>query len=494
VKDLVLREIADVAPSIQSGEISPVEVVSAALQQIERFDPLLHSFITVFADQAMADARAAEQEIAGGVYRSPLHGIPIAVKDALAVAGWPTTNGSGLWAGHVTDFDATVVTRLRSAGAIVVGKNNMHEWGMGGTCTGMYFGTVHNPWDLSRVPGGSSGGSAAAVSAGMAFGAVGTDGWGSIRTPASYCGVVGLKPTPGLVSRFGEVPPTSSPMHQVGPIARGVRDVAILLEAMAGHDPLDPTSGHSAVPPTYAKGLDGELGRLRVGLPRSYFFDEALSPVREAVELAARAFEELGAEIREVDLPSLRHLPLALGVQTEAHSVLLPLALDHPEGFATPEIRFRILAAEFVRETDARRARQVRTMIASEVGALLAEVDLVLTPCNSTPAFPIGAGAVDVGDGGVVDLRMPGGQSRLTTRLTLPWNIAGVPAIALPSGHGHDGVPIAIQLAAARWNEALLLRAARGLEEAAGGYIPPLLVTAGATAAQAPQAPVLEGA
>lgn len=477
MKDLVLREIADVAPSIQSGEISPVEVVSATLQQVERFDPLLHSFITVFADQAMADARAAEQQITGGGYRGPLHGIPIAIKDALAVAGWPTTNGSGLWAGHVTDFDATVVTRLRSAGAIVVGKNSMHEWGMGGTCTGMYFGTVHNPWDLSRVPGGSSGGSAAAVSAGLAFGAIGTDGWGSIRTPSSYCGVVGLKPSLGLVSRFGELPPTSSSMHQVGPIARGVRDVAIMLEAIAGDDPRDPTSASRPGPGDYVGGIEAGAGGLRIGVPRSYFLAEAVAAVGNALDAAARTFSELGASIREVDVPSLRHLPLALmGTQTEAQSVLLPLALDHPGGFATPEIRFRILAGEFIREADARRARQVRSLIGQEIGRLFDEVDVVLTPCNSTPAFPIGAETVEVGDGMVVDLRQPGGQSRLTTRLTLPWNLAGVPALALPSGHGESGLPIAIHLAAARWNEALLLRAARAFENAAGGYRPPPLV------------------
>lgn len=480
---LPLRQIADVALLIERRELSSQELVSEVLGQIARLEPKLHSFITVFEESAMSGARAADEAIGQGGYRGALHGIPIAVKDNLAVAGWPTTNGSVLWAQHVTSFDATAVSQLRAEGAVIIGKNNMHEWAMGGTCSGMHFGTVHNPWDLGRVPGGSSGGSAAAVSAGLAFGAVGNDGWGSIRTPASYCGIVGLKPSPGLVSRFGELPPTSSPIHQTGPLARSVRDVAIMLQALVGYDPLDPTSRSAPQPVDYLSGLEAGVAGLRVGVARTYFLDDAVVPVRAAVEKAADVFASLGASVSDVELDSVRHVGLALaGLQTEAQSVLLPLALEHPEGFASQDIRFRILAAELVSESDARRGRQIRNAIAAEVRALFERVDIVLAPTNSTPAFLIDADTVELGDGTAVDMKRPGGQSRVTTRLTLPWNLAGVPALSLPSDVFADGLPVGVQLVAGPWNEALLIRAARALELATGGYHPPPLVGGGVVA------------
>lgn len=475
--ETVMSTIDVLAERIRRGAMSPVTLVDAILARIRALEPLFHSYVRVLDSEAVAAAAQAEAELSSGHDRGPLHGIPVAVKDSIAVAGYPTTNGSSLMAEHITDYDATAVSRLRDAGAIIIGKSNMHEWGMGGTCTGMHFGTTRNPWDLTRVPGGSSGGSAVAVSAGLAVAAVAADGWGSVRTPASYCGVVGFKPSHGLVSRFGELPPTSSRQHQIGVITRSVPDAAIMLKAIAGYDPRDPMS----LPRTPPRGLadlgEPSLEAVRIGVARSYFYDDAVPAVVAAVERAAVRFAAMGAEITEVSMPALRMLPAALAASAyESQSVLLPLALAHPDGFATPSIRFTVLAAEFVREADARRARQVRNRIRAEIQETFELVDLVLTPCNSTTAFPVDAQTVEVAAGELVDLRLPGGQSRITTRLTLPWNLAGVPAISFPSGeHDAAGLPIALHLAGRHWEDPMVLRAAYCYERSIGGFeAPPL--------------------
>lgn len=470
--DLASRTIADLAPDVRAGAVSPVEVVQAILDRIRRLEPTLRTYVTIDERAALAGAQRAALEIAAGRWRGPLHGMPIAIKDCLAVAGWPTTNASPLMAATVTDRDAVVVGRLRRAGAVIIGKNNLHEWAMGGTCTGMPAGTVRNPWDVDRVPGGSSGGSAAAVSAGLALGAVGTDGMGSVRTPASYCGVVGLKPTPGLVPRLGELPPNSSAHGTVGPIARDVRDVAILLKAISGPHLADPTSRRP--PPGWRLDPDGlrpEIQGLRVGLPRGYFLDEATPAVVASLEATVATLVSLGAIIREVELPSLRQIALtALGMQSETQSFLFRLAVGQPEGFASRDIRFRILANEFVRLSDAQRALRLRDRIRVEVAATMHDLDLLLTPTNSTPAFPIGAEQVRIGTADqVVHLSDRGGQARLTTRLTLPFNIVGLPAISLPARELAGGLPIGVQLVAHEWHEPMLLRAALALEGATSG-------------------------
>lgn len=476
--DLAVQPIEAVASLLERGEASPVELVSSVLEAIDRLEPNLRSYVSVFSDRAMDDAEFATEEIRSGRYIGPLHGVPISIKDNIAVGGWPTTNGSSLWAEHTTDFDAAVVERLRSSGAIIIGKSNMHEWGMGGTCIGMHFGTVRNPWDLDRIPGGSSGGSAAGVSAGLATASIGADGWGSIRTPASYCGVVGLMPTQGLVSRYGELPPTSSWHHTVGPITKTVRDSAIVFDAIRGFDRRDPTSTQpNHEQPTLAQIDDGVTG-VKIGVPRSYFFDDATPPVHAAIDAAAAIFGNLGATIEEVDLPSLAQVPLALAAsQHEAQSVLLPLALQHLDGFASPAVRNRILAGEFVRDADRRRGMQVRNKIRWEIRELFTRVDIVLSPCNATVAFPIEATHVAVGSAQEsVDLGSLFGQSRLTTRLTLPWNLSGVPAISLPSGNYSEGMPIGLQLAAGPQQESTLLAVAFAYEVAAGGYkVPPFV-------------------
>ncbi|HET7026922.1 MAG TPA: amidase [Candidatus Limnocylindrales bacterium] len=478
--DPASRTIGDLAPDVRSGAISSVEVVRAVLERIERLEPTLRTYVTYDPVAALAAAGEADREIDAGGWRGPLHGMPVAIKDCIAAAGWPTTNASPLMAANLTTEDATVVRRLRDAGAIVVGKSNLHEWAMGGTCTGMPAGTVRNPWDPTRVPGGSSGGSAAAVSAGLALGAVGTDGMGSVRTPASYCGIVGLKPTPGLVSRRGELPANTSLNGTIGPLGRDVRDVAILLAAIAGHDPADPSSRRAPegwrIDP---EALRPDAAGLRVGLPRGYFLDEATAAVRGAIEATAAVLTSLGASVREVELPSMRHVGLTLsGLHSETQPFLLPLALDHPDGFASRDIRNRILANEFVRLADARRALRLRDRIRKEVAHVMTDLDLLLTATNSTPPFPIGAETVAIGTGReTVALSARGGQSRITTRLTIPFNVVGLPAMSLPARELADGMPIGVQLVASEWQEPLLLTAALALEAAtSGGHREPPLV------------------
>jgi aspartyl-tRNA(Asn)/glutamyl-tRNA(Gln) amidotransferase subunit A len=477
VTDLALEPIEELAPRIARREISPVELVQAVLVRVEALDPVLRAYVTVDADRALAAARQAEVEIGRSGSRTRLHGIPVAVKDNIAVAGLPATIGSPLMADHVPSFDAAAVERLRAAGAIVLGKAGLHEWAMGGTCIRQPGGPIRNPWDVSRVPGGSSGGSAVAVAAGLAIASLGTDGMGSIRTPASYCGVVGLKPTSGRVSRFGVLPPTSSGVDSLGPIARTVGDVRLLLEILTGHDGRDPTSvaapSFDAVP-----GGPLEPRRLRVGLVESPLDSDVLPAVRAAVNEAALLLEAAGAEVGAVRLPTLGVAPLlAAATLNESQSVLLQLALDHPDGFANPDIRYRILASEFVRAADVRRARQLTTRIRTEVADALAGVDVLLLPTNSTTAFPIDAQTVLVGGGETVDLRRPGGQARITTRLTLPFNVAGVPVVSLPAPTLVDGLPVGLQLVGRRWQDERLLEIASLLEAAGARYRPPRLAS-----------------
>jgi aspartyl-tRNA(Asn)/glutamyl-tRNA(Gln) amidotransferase subunit A len=478
VTQLAFETIGLLAPWLEHREISATELMQAVLDEVDRQQPTLNAFITLRPEEALAAARASDREIAAGRYRGPLHGIPIAVKDNIAVAGWPTTNGSRAWAGHVTDFDATVVARLRAAGAVIIGKTALHEWGMGGTSSEMFFGTVRNPWDLERVPGGSSSGSAAAVSAGLAVAGLGTDGMGSVRTPAAYCGVVGLKPTHGLVSRFGDLPPTSSWLHDIGTLTRNVIDCGILLEAIAGEDLSDPSS--VAAPADWSVAPDPAAGAagLRIGRLRGWFEADAVAEVVTAVDQAAGALALAGAIVEEVEFPGAAHVQLALtGLVTEAQAVLLPIALTDPTAFAGTEVRNRILAGEFVRAVDVRRALQLRNRIRLEAQDLMERYDLLLLASNSTPAFPIGAESVPVGQHGeVVDLRRPGGQGRITTRLSTPFNLTGQPAISVPAAVPPGGLPIGIALVGRRWEESVVLRAARALELATtGGFRPPPL-------------------
>jgi aspartyl-tRNA(Asn)/glutamyl-tRNA(Gln) amidotransferase subunit A len=463
MSELAKQTIHELAPRIERGEVSPVELTQEMLERIKAVDDRLHTFITLDPERALAQARAAEVEIGRGEYRGPLHGIPMGVKDNIAVAGWPTTNGSALMTDNVTDYDATAVARLRQAGAVIVGKNNMHEWAMGGTSVPTAFGAVHNPWDESRVPGGSSGGSAAAISASLIYASVGTDNKGSVRNPASFCGIVGLKPTYGLVSRFGELPASSANTDHLGPLTKDVTDAALMLNVLAGYDPQDPTSIRSE-PKDYIAGLGQGVKGLRIGVVRNFFFEQATEEVRKSVDQAIGVLGSLGAEVRDIEIPSLQYMPLADPAWVnELRTYLLPFLRQGRKAFADPAIWDRVILNEFVRSADTQKALRLRSLILHEFQEAFEQVDLLAMPTNMTPAFPIENS----------EAQRAATLASTSVTLTAPYNLTGHPAISVPCGFSADGLPTALGLAGRHWEDDLVLRAAYAYEQAAtGGYAP----------------------
>lgn len=430
------------------------------LDRIERLNPKLNAYITVLADSALCEARHAEQEIFRGDYRGPLHGIPIGLKDILDTAGVSTTAASALFKDRIPAEDAEVVRRLRAAGAVILGKQNLHEFAYGGSSLISFYGEVRNPWDTARVAGGSSGGSAASVAAGMGLAAVGTDTAGSVRLPASYCGVVGLKPTYGRVSGRGVVPLSWSFDH-VGPITNSVYDAALMLQVLGGYDAGDRASVDVPVP-DYARELNarksGEsLRGLRVGLPRAFFFEELDSEVAAAVERAIRVFRELGAEIHDdvrLEVPTDRTLS-----STESWAYHEPFVARSPELYQ-PATLARIKSGERITVDAVARAKKELSASREAIGKTFAELDVLLTP------------TVPISPPRIADLLKNPDNLRPTElmmlRNTRPFNVWGIPTISVPCGFTKDGMPIGLQLAAAHWREDVVLRAADAYERAAG--------------------------
>lgn len=444
--------IAELGREIRSGTLSPVELTRECLARVERLNPQLNAFVTVLADAALADARRAEEEIRRGGWRGPLHGIPVGLKDLIDTAGTRTTAASAQYRDRVPADDAFVVRRLRDAGAVILGKQNLHEFAYGGSSLVSAFGEVRNPWDTSRVAGGSSGGSAASVAAGLGYAAIGTDTGGSVRLPAACCGVVGLKPTYGRVSTRGVVPLCWSVDH-VGPLAASVRDAALVLQAIAGHDPGDPASADVALP-DLASALDAPAPRLRVGVPRAVFFDDLDPEVAAAVEAAVQVFGGLRAEVRplQIDPPGDTTLLVA-----EAYAFHEPLVSRSPQLYQ-PATLARILAGADISVATALRARRELDACRQEVRAVFGNVDLLLTPTVPMPPPRI----ADL-------LARPDALRPAEIRLlrnTRPFNLWGIPAISLPCGFTRDGLPIGLQLAAAPWREDVLLQAAHAYEQA----------------------------
>jgi aspartyl-tRNA(Asn)/glutamyl-tRNA(Gln) amidotransferase subunit A len=463
MSEVAKQTIHELAPRLERREVSPVEVTREMLERIQAVDDRLHTFVTLDPERALDQAREAEAEIGRGEYRGPLHGVPMGIKDNIAVAGWPTTNGSALMTDLITDYDATVVAWLRQAGAVIVGKNNMHEWAMGGTSVPSAFGAVHNPWDETRVPGGSSGGSAAAVSASLIYASVGTDNKGSVRNPASFCGIVGHKPTYGLVSRFGELPASSANTDHLGPLTKDVTDTALMLNALAGYDPQDPTSIPSAST-DYAADLGQGVRGLRIGVVRKFFFEQATEEVCQRVEEAIGVLGSLGAEIREVEIPSLQYMPLADPAWVnELRTYLKPFLSQGRSVFADPAIWDRVVLHELTRTADTLQALRLRSRILREFQAIFEEVDLLAMPTNMTPAFPIENS----------EAQRSATLASTSVTLTAPYNLTGHPTISVPCGLSAEGLPIALGLAGRHWEDALVLRAAYAYEQAAtGGYSP----------------------
>jgi aspartyl-tRNA(Asn)/glutamyl-tRNA(Gln) amidotransferase subunit A len=456
MEDLCYLTIAEAATLIHSRKLSPVALTKAYLDRIARVDPLLHSFITISADVAMRQAEEAAQEIARGKIRSLLHGIPVTYKDYIATAGIRTTAASRVYENWIPDKDANVVARLRNAGAITLGKVHLSEFGFSGGFTDADFmKPARNPWNTKFLPGGSSSGSAVSTAAGLAMGSVGGDSGGSIRIPAAYCGVTGIKPTYGLVGRSGEIPSTYSMSH-VGPITRTVEDGAIMLELLAGYDPEDRASANAKVPP-YRHLLQRQLRGLRVGISPSYM--EAVGneeDIMSAFEAAVQVLHSFGCTMREVVIPHLNYSCAA------GYNCILRIEMFHAhlerlrdKGALYGRGAFRNIArGGFLSTVDYLRGQQARTLISSELAQTFEGIDLLLTP--TTPTSPSGGAHRSEGTDPKVNLQSLPHEAAYTA----PFNLTGNPVISVPCGFNSTGLPIGLQVIGRPFEEPLVLAAA----------------------------------
>jgi aspartyl-tRNA(Asn)/glutamyl-tRNA(Gln) amidotransferase subunit A len=448
--EVAFATIRELGARYRTRELSPVEVTQALLARIERLDPTIRSYVTVTADAALAEARAAEATLSRGDRSRPLLGIPVAHKDIIATRGVRTTGGSALLADWVPDTDATVVTRLRQAGTVSLGKLIPHEFAFGIQFPGHRFPPARNPWSLDHVSGGSSSGSGAAPAAGLAVGALGTDTGGSIRLPAALSGVAGLKPTYGRVSRAG-VLPLGWTLDHVGPMARTVEDCAYLLQALAGHDPTDPTSSRAPVP-DYVAALGGDLRAVRIGVPRAYFLDALDTDMEAAFTRALEVLRELGASVRSVEIPSIEATSAGLLIMlVEGFTYHEPNLRQCPELYGDV-LRERLLAGALFTGSEYVHAQQLRSRLAADVEAIFRTVDVLATPTARGPA-----GAFSV----VLDPKL--GFPRYNT---LPFNMTGHPALAVPCGFSRHGLPLSLQLAGRAFEEATVLRVGHAYEAA----------------------------
>jgi aspartyl-tRNA(Asn)/glutamyl-tRNA(Gln) amidotransferase subunit A len=442
------------AAALRRREISSVELTAAALQRIERLNPSTNAMQTVMAESARERARQADEELARGEGRGPLHGIPIAVKDLFYTKGVRTTGGSKLFENYVPDHDATVVEWLRAGGAVLVGKTGMHELAYGITSSNPHFGAVRNPWDRDRIPGGSSGGSGAAVAAGMVSMAMGSDTGGSIRVPAAFCGVVGLKPTYGRVSRYGAMPLAFSLDH-MGPLTRSVRDAGAALNAIAGYDPRDETSSRRAVE-NYVPDIEPSMRGVRIGLPENFYFERLNPDVDAAVRAAFQTAESRGAQIVPLPMPDIAAINTVARVilMAEASAVLEP-HLERRDLFGEDVLALldqgRLLPA-----TDYINAQRLRRAMQWKFASLWTRVDCLFTPTAPITAPRIGETAATVA-GEDEDVRLA------TTRLVRAINALGLPAVSIPCGADRRGLPIGLQIVGPPFAEALILRVAQVL-------------------------------
>jgi aspartyl-tRNA(Asn)/glutamyl-tRNA(Gln) amidotransferase subunit A len=444
--------IAQISELLRKGSVSPVELTTDVLARIEKLNPRLNAFITVTADSALEDARRAEAEIRHGDWRGPLHGVPLSLKDLIDTAGVRTTAASLLFKDRIPHEDAEVVRRLKAAGAVVLGKQNLHEFAYGGSSMISAFGEVRNAWNPAHIAGGSSGGSATAVAAGLGFGAIGTDTAGSIREPAALCGIVGLKPTYGRVSVRGVIPLSSSLDH-VGPLARNVADVAAIFTAISGYDAAD-NNGVDAPVEDYLSGLGQQLRMLRVGIPRKFFFDDLETEVAAAIEQAISTLAAMGAEIRDIELsvPTDRTLQSA-----ESYAFHAEFIARRPELYQ-PETLRRIRSGENISQETVLERRQEQGQLRRSTETIFTDLDLLLTPTT-----PIVAPTI-------ADLKENPDQLRpreiMLLRNTRPINVWGLPAISLPCGFTDAGLPIGLQIVGRHWDEATVLAAAYAYEQA----------------------------
>jgi aspartyl-tRNA(Asn)/glutamyl-tRNA(Gln) amidotransferase subunit A len=458
--DLVWKSMTELSRLIASKEVSPVEVVQAHLDRIAALDGTLKAYITVMADSALQAAKTAEAAVMGGNGLGPLHGVPIGLKDLYCTRGVKTTGGSKILADWVPSDDATVVSRLAAAGAIVLGKLNMHEFAYGPEGLNPHYGTPWNPWDKTthRICGGSSSGSGAAVAAGICSGALGSDTGGSIRIPASLCGITGIKPTYGRVSRAGALPLAWSLDH-VGPMGRSAADCALMLGTMAGYDPRDPTTSVLPVP-DYLAALTGQVKGLRVGVLRAVFLEATDPAARALVEAAVKTLEGLGASAQEVNLELTRYSAAA------SYAVISPEAYAYHENWIKTrpreygaDVRQRLLVGAFVSGADYLKGQRVRALIRDEVDRALARLDVLVCATTPMPAPAVGQSEVTIGAE-----RQPVRPSLI--RFTRPFNLSGHPAASVPCGFTAGGLPVGLQIIGRPFDEATVLRVADAYQRA----------------------------
>ncbi|HEY7065464.1 MAG TPA: amidase [Chloroflexota bacterium] len=454
----------ELAARIAAREVSPVEVVRAVYERLDATEPAWNCFVLRIPERALAEAQAAEREIAAGNYRGPLHGLPLAVKDNIAVADTVTAAGAKFLHDNYTPDDAEAVRRLAAAGAIVVGKTNLHELAMGSSTDNPWYGPTRNPWDTAYIPGGSSGGTAAAVVGGQVPLGLGTDSAGSVRMPASVSGCVGLKATHGRVGMRGLVASLTVTTDHIGPMTRTVADAALMLQAMAGYDPHDPFSIDRPVP-DYRAALGRDLKGVRVGVPTNFFFDLMDPEVETGVRAAIRELAGLGAELVEVEIPDLETLMQArAGLGGEALAFVTPYLRSRPEQFSEP-LRLRLLAAHFLLAGDYARANRVRRIVMERFADVFHTVDLLAAPATIVPAYPIGAETLTVRDYRTgQDVEM--GTTHILIRNTATGNMTGLPSISVPAGFTARGLPIGLMLTGRPFDEELVLAAAHAYEQA----------------------------
>ena len=430
--ELPFLSIKEAAGLIRKKDLSPVELTRAVLVRIDKIEPKIHAFVTLMAEEGLAAARSAEREIARKKYRGPLHGIPVGVKDTHYTRGTRTTAATPALSDFVPGFDATVVKRLKDAGAILLGKMALPEFSFGGLTPGSY-----NPWDLSRTPGGSSGGSAAALAAGLLLGATGGDTTGSIRGPACYCGVVGLKPTFGLVSRYG-ITVISWSLDHVGPMSRTVEDNALMLNVLAGYDPKDRSSVEIRVP-NYVNAIGRSVKGLRMGIPRPSLFEGVHEEVHKSFDEAVKVFKKLGLKIREIDIPNMREAEAAQRIIriSEASAYHETFLKNQPDRYGPSNVRRDVEAGSLITAAQYLRAQRAREQIVREMEAVLDKLDVLLIPAESEPA---------------------GEPQRGRYNFKSYFNLTGHPGLAIPSGFSNSpaGLPVGVQVVAGPFEEEIV--------------------------------------
>ena len=460
-QDLTALTLKKASELVRSKGASPVELTQACLKRIEKYNPVVNAFITITGESALATARTLEAEAQRGKWRGPLHGIPIALKDNMDTAGVRTTGASELFKDRIPTEDAEVVRRLKNAGAIILGKLNMHEFAYGPTSAITYFGPVHNPWALDRISGGSSGGSAAAIASDLCFGTLGTDTGGSIRIPSSDCGVVGLMPSYGRVSNRGVIPMAWTLDH-VGPICKTVEDAAWMLGVIAGYDELDPTTVNVPVP-DYSRALKMPVSKLRIGIPRAGFFDNLDPEFAKAADAAIEVLRKVTASVADVQLPA------AVGAQTiwgpETYAYHAKWLTESPEKYQTATRVQMIRSNEVKPEVYAQARRQV-DLVRREIKKVFTTVDVLITPTMKVPPATIAATLNPAAPNPQTKGAGRGNPGAGTLNSPGAFDVYGLPAITVPCGFTNSGLPIGLQISAAPFAETTMLALAHAFEQA----------------------------